>query len=108
MNDTRTFGPTYDPAVDGRRLQTQMLKIRDYMLGTTWHTLPEIEGATGYPQASISAQLRHLRKERFGSYVVEKRRRGTGGTYEYRVFPPKCNQSWFAWDCSTYCDSLEA
>jgi hypothetical protein len=44
----------------------------------------------GYASASISAQLRHLRKPQFGSHCVEKRRRPhkdgkVGGTYEYLV-----------------------
>ena len=83
---TRTFGPAYDAARDGERLQRQMDKIRDFMLGRQdWMTLGEIATATGHPEASVSAQLRHLRKTRFGSYTVEKRRRGLGGTWEYRV-----------------------
>jgi hypothetical protein len=52
-----------------------------------WRTLAEIEAATGDPQASISAQLRHLRKRRFGSSVVERRPRGdrSAGLYEYAL-----------------------
>lgn len=60
------------------------------MLGQARYvTLAEIEAATGDPEASISAQIRHLRKKRFGSYIVDKRRRDEkGGTWEYRLFPP--------------------
>jgi hypothetical protein len=51
-----------------------------------WLSLAEIEQETGYPSASISAQLRHLRKPKFGGHIVEKRRRkGCVGTWEYRV-----------------------
>ena len=40
-------------------------------------------------EGSISAQFRHLRKQRFGAYAVEKRRRQpAGGTWEYRVTAP--------------------
>jgi hypothetical protein len=56
-----------------------------------WRTLEEIHKTTlGEPVASISAQLRHLRKPRFGSYRVERRHRGDPGSglYEYRVLPP--------------------
>jgi hypothetical protein len=86
-----TFGPTYDARVDGPRLHRQMDMIRDIMLSAselnTWLTLREIEAMTHYPQASISAQLRHLRKRQFGSYIVEKRPRGNRkeGLFEYRV-----------------------
>ena len=40
-----------------------------------WMSLDELANKTRYPQASISAQLRHLRKRQYGSFVVEKRRR---------------------------------
>ena len=41
----------------------------------TWLTLDELAKLTHYPPASISAQLRHLRKAEYGAWVVEKRRR---------------------------------
>jgi hypothetical protein len=61
------------------------------MLDECWRTLDEIAAVTGDPTASISAQLRHLRKPRFGSYIVKKRRRGdlSLGLYEYQVLKPR-------------------
>jgi hypothetical protein len=44
----------------------------------TWLTLDELTKVTHYPQASISAQLRHLRKPQFGGFAVEKRPREFG------------------------------
>lgn len=41
----------------------------------SWMTLGELARKTNFPEASISAQLRHLRKEQHGAYRVEKRRR---------------------------------
>ncbi len=100
---TSTFGPAYEPRLDRVRLRTQLSVIRDVMLSAaecgTWCTLRELGQITGYGEASISAQLRHLRKPQFGGYVVEKRRRrgeglraGSGpagavgvGVWEYRV-----------------------
>src|SRR5260370_2707203 len=41
----------------------------------TWLTLEELAKLTHYPPASISAQLRHLRKPEYGGFVVEKRPR---------------------------------
>ena len=35
-------------------------------------TLAEISAATGDPQASVSARLRDLRKEKFGGYIVTR------------------------------------
>jgi hypothetical protein len=44
----------------------------------TWLTLDELAKLTQYPPASISAQLRHLRKPQFGGYEVKKRQRKFG------------------------------
>lgn len=76
-------GSTLEPQ-DHSRLAAQMARVRDFMAGGAWHTLAEIEAATGFPQASISARLRDLRKARFGSHTVERRRRGPG-TFEYAL-----------------------
>jgi len=83
---TRTFGPTYDAAQDAPRLQAQMARVYALMRDGRWRTLAEIAEATGDPPASVSAQLRHLRKPRFGAHRVEKRRR-SGGLWEYRLCP---------------------
>lgn len=79
-----SYGPAYSKEIDQPRLSNQMARIKHYMLGVGWRTLREIEEATGYPQASISAQCRHLRKAKFGGYEVKKRRR-TAGTWEYLI-----------------------
>ncbi len=92
VGSTASFGPTFTAALDGRRVGDQMAAILDFMQDGTWRTLGEIEEATRYPQASVSAQLRHLRKPAFGSFQVGKRRRDTGhgtwGLWEYKVLPP--------------------
>lgn len=63
-------GPAYVPAEDHARLRGQLLRIFNYMKDGTKRTLDEIESATGDPQASISAQLRHLRKKKYGSHQM--------------------------------------
>ena len=70
-------------ADDCARLEGQTLRIYRLMIDGTWRTLEEIQRATGDPQASVSAQLRHLRKIRFGGNIVDKQRRGT--QWEYRL-----------------------
>ena len=89
-----TYGPCYDEQTDGNRLRKQHEVIREYMLHRSWQTLQEIATATGFPEASVSAQLRHLRKQRFGGYRVEKQRR-TEGTWEYRVLTPVFQETLF-------------
>src|SRR6266849_6802790 len=63
-----------------RRRQRDVL--RDVMLSAreceTWLTLEELAKLTHYPPASISAQLRHLRKPEYGGFAVEKRPRAVG------------------------------
>lgn len=83
-------GPEYSPKVDDHRLYKQHDRIKALMSDQAWRTLPEIEAITGDPAASISAQLRHLRKDRFGGFVIERRARGdrSDGLFEYKMMPP--------------------
>jgi hypothetical protein len=84
---------------DGLRApRKQREVIRDVMLSAgqcaTWLTLDELSKLTQYPPASISAQLRHLRKPEHGAFAVVKRSRamdktmraeGFGVLWEYSV-----------------------
>lgn len=80
--------------------RTQREVIRDVMLSAgqcaTWLTLDELAKLTQYPPASISAQLRHLRKRLRRVLTVVKRcrtvnrvtrREGLGPLWEYAVQP---------------------
>ena len=86
-NPYKFVGSNYEPAFDEARLGGQIRRIYDYMIGGGWHTLSEIARATGAGAASVSAQLRNLRKPGFGSHTVNKRPRGErgGGLWEYQV-----------------------
>lgn len=86
----RFDGTTYDPAFDKDRLQRQIGRIYSCMIDGKWRTFSEIQKITQDPEASISAQLRNLRKERFGAYVINRRPRGdrSDGLYEYQVLKP--------------------
>ena len=89
MSSTSFDGSTFSESRDGSRLASQLADVRDYMMiFVNWMTLADLERATGYPQASISARLRDLRKPKFGGYTVERRyvRRGL---FEYRLLLPK-------------------
>ena len=64
---------------DSRQYESQLAAIRKLMrralVRGAWLTLNEIAKATEFGEASISAQLRHLRKKEYGGYRVQKRRR---------------------------------
>lgn len=77
-------GDDYQPERDNPRLIGQILRIWEVMRDEDWHTLSEIERRTGDPQSSISAQLRHLRKKRFGQHTIEKEYM-SNGLYQYRL-----------------------
>lgn len=79
-------------------LKRQRDVLCDVMLSAgaceTWLTLVELSRVTHYGEASISAQLRHLRKPQYGAFVVEKRQREAaevlcgvehGPVWEYRL-----------------------
>jgi len=96
-----TFGPAYDPTVDEPALTDQRGRILRLMLDVAevdrragraeegYRTLDEISRAICAPPASVSSQLRHLRKAAYGSWVVDKRRKEGTRQWEYRVLPPK-------------------
>jgi len=84
LDETWFNGPNYSPVLDKSRLTGQLARIFNCMKDRRWRTLGEIEDVTGDPQASISAQLRHLRKKRFGEYEVRKQNLGYG-LYQYKV-----------------------
>ena len=92
-------------ATSAERRETQLAAIRELMVAEAargaWLTLVEIAEHTEFGEASISAQLRHLRKECHGNYCVEKRLRrrarsgvtagyavGHKSVWEYRVSAP--------------------
>ena len=75
---------------DDERLTAQYLKVFYLMRDAQWRTLDEISMETGAPAASVSAQLRHMRKPAFGSHTVEKRHIRNGlWTYRLIVNEPK-------------------
>jgi DNA-binding transcriptional regulator GbsR (MarR family) len=82
-------GPSYSPEQDQERLSDQFGRIRGLMMDGRWRSLSEISRELNYPESSVSAQLRHMRKSRFGGYVVERQRSEfIKGLFYYRVLPP--------------------
>ena len=78
----RFNGSDYVADRDDDRLTGQLKRIWRCMRDGTPRSLHEIATITGDPEASISAQLRHLRKPRFGGHTVTKTYEGNG-LYHY-------------------------
>ena len=77
-------GVDYQPTRDNPRLTSQYKRIFHLMKDGEWRTLGEIADDTGDPEASVSAQLRHMRKDRFGGHAVE-RQYLESGLHTYRL-----------------------
>lgn len=93
--ENATFdGSDIVPEKDNERLTKQIEKVYNLMKDGQYRTLAEITFQTGAPAASVSAQLRNLRKVRFGSHLVTKRPRGNRktGLFEYKLTVNKQNE----------------
>jgi hypothetical protein len=93
-------GAGYEARHDRARLARQVERIRMYMVAVeTWRTLREIKAVlekayapTVFPESSISAQLRNLKKPPYSHQLLKRRRIGVhgpgAGIWEYRLLPP--------------------
>ena len=78
-------GITINDERDNGRLNKQFMAVKMLIVNYPgWLTLAEIAKYTGYPEASVSARLRDLRKAKFGGYNVE-RKYVERGIWAYRV-----------------------
>lgn len=80
-------GADYIAKIDYTRLDSQIEKIKRLMLDGKWRTYSEVNRDLNsfYPEPSISAQFRNLRKQGFGGFTVNRRRKTIGGLSEYQV-----------------------
>lgn len=95
-----TFGPVYEEKRDGERLREQRERVKGVLLAAAirneWLTVEEIcqrleaKYRMHFPVESIGADIRHLRKKRFGGYYIPGRKREIGGKKqnysEFRMF----------------------
>ena len=66
---------------------SQIRRVFTIMRDGQWHTVLDVAERTGDPPMSVSAQIRHLRKDRFGGFLVE-REYLADGVSRYRVRAP--------------------
>ena len=69
----RFDGSDYIHKRDGIRLTGQLERVFNVMKNGDWITLRQLATKSKCPEASASAQLRNLRKDRFGGYLIEKK-----------------------------------
>jgi|TARA_R110000782_G_scaffold7847_14_gene26063 hypothetical protein len=65
-------GSDYTPEKDDERLDKQIDRVKKACRYGIPMSLAAIAKETGDPEASISAQLRHLRKAKHGAHTVNK------------------------------------
>lgn len=80
----RFDGPEITPA-DHVRLAQHMLTLTRVMADGLERSLGEVATAIGCSESAAGSRLRDLRKQKFGSFQVTKRR--VGNLYLYRVQP---------------------
>jgi hypothetical protein len=85
-------GGTYSERLDRVRLLSQLDYVRDFLLQHGWVTLYLISQELEYPESSVSARIRDLRKEKFGGFKVVRRRKSEG-TFEYKIELPEYKQA---------------
>lgn len=95
---TRQRGPRfsyddqgYDPALDRCPMTGQIRRLWAFMRDGQWRTLHRIALAIGYLESSVSANLRNLRKQKYGGFTVNKRigKNGFGWWWEYQMEPDR-------------------
>ena len=77
-------GKTYQASRDYTRLHGQLKAVFDLMSDQRWRTLSDIGMAVEGSEASLSARLRDLRKEKYGAHQIQRESVG-GGLFRYRM-----------------------
>jgi hypothetical protein len=77
-------GATFDANLDGKRLTSQLEKVKAAMKGGAWWTLAKLAQTVEGSEAGVSARLRDLRRPENGGHTV-KRERVKGGLWRYRL-----------------------
>lgn len=84
FDDIPFDGETYEHSRDAHRLGEQLKRVKQVMSDGQWRTLNELSELANAPEASVSARLRDLRKEKNGGHVVN-RRFLSRGLFQYQL-----------------------
>lgn len=77
-------GETFSQELDGKRLASQLERVKAIMRDGEWHTLAELAEKCEGSEAGVSARVRDLRRPECGGYTV-KNERVSGGLWRYRL-----------------------
>jgi len=77
-------GHDYDHGRDCIRLTGQLERVFECLSDGEYKTFDDIRVVTGDPVTSISAQIRNLRKDKFGGHTIDRMHCGNG-LYKYRM-----------------------
>ena len=80
-------GASYDPALDEDRLANALGRVYEALTNGGWWTLAQLAQVGRCSETGAAARVRDLRKYRFGSHVIERRRIGLpkSGLHAYRL-----------------------
>lgn len=78
-------GASYDPTKDQKRLTGQLLRVFEAMRDCQWHDVASLCDLAQVSPLSITARIRDLRKPKFGSYTIERKRGNDKGLFLYRL-----------------------
>lgn len=86
-NSAQFDGATYLPLFDQKRLEGQYEKVFAVMAHGGWWTLRQLANICECSEASISARIRDMRKEKRGGHTVNRRRGRCwdSGIHEYQL-----------------------
>lgn len=76
-------GPFLKDPEDHVRLGRQLLRVLGVLQSGEWLTLRQLSQLAEAPEASCSARLRDLRKEKFGAHEIDHKR--IANTWHYRL-----------------------
>lgn len=72
--------------------KSQLEAVKNVMFSHGWVTKYYIAGLLCMELSSVASRLRDLRLEKYGGYIIERRKTSEKGVYEYRLSIPNIKQ----------------
>lgn len=85
LSEQQFDGATYDAKRDGKRLRSQLERVKAALSDGQWWSVSDLVRVAGGSDSSITARARDLRKAKNGSHIVQSKNMGRGGSWFYRM-----------------------